>query len=76
MRTTGQFITTTVAGEAVRAFVPHPLPPSKPSVSLEGTLVARLHAAESAISRLAIAGPWSRRWTGSYASGPGLLVTR
>ena len=30
MRTTGSFVTSTTLGEAVRAFVPHPLPPADP----------------------------------------------
>jgi hypothetical protein len=29
MRATGTYVTTTTLGEPVRAFVPHPLPPTK-----------------------------------------------
>jgi len=55
-RVTGTYRTTTVAGEAVRAFIPHPLPPEAPPLAIEGDL-ARLHAdAMAALGRLAVAG--------------------
>jgi Fic family protein len=56
MRATGTYVTTTVAGEAVRAFVPEPLPPTSPRLDLTGPRAARLMAAEHALARLAIAG--------------------
>jgi Fic family protein len=55
-RTTGQYQTTKVGGETVRAFVPDPLPPARPALVLEGNLSA-LHAdAVAAMARLAVAG--------------------
>ena len=55
-RSTGTYRTTEVAGEKVRAFVPHPLPPRNPRLGLTGAL-AGLHAeALSAIQRLEVAG--------------------
>ena len=55
-RTTGHYERTIVAGEAVAAFIPHPLPPADPPVVIDGTLGDRLHAAERAVARLALAG--------------------
>lgn len=52
MRTTGHFITTNTLGEAVRAFVPHPLPPADPPLDA-GTHTAANHRAEMALARLA-----------------------
>jgi hypothetical protein len=40
---TGHYATTTVAGEAVRAFVPDPLPPT-PALDLDHSLSDRLSA--------------------------------
>jgi len=55
-RTTGQYQTTNIGGETVRAFVPVPLPPSQPALVLEGKLAA-LHAeAVAAVARLRVAG--------------------
>jgi Fic family protein len=55
-RTTGTYRTTAVGGEKVRAFVPHPLPPKRPSLRIEGEL-AQCHAeAIAAIGRLEVAG--------------------
>lgn len=55
-RSTGQYQTSNVGGETVRAFVPHPLPPTQPELALEGTL-ANLHAdAIAAVARLEVAG--------------------
>ena len=51
MRITGTYVTSTTLGEAVRAFVPHALPPSAPALSAEG-LAAPNHAAELALARL------------------------
>lgn len=51
MRTTGRYFISTTLGEAVRAFVPHPLPPTKPTLNLD--LLADLNrAAELALARL------------------------
>jgi Fic family protein len=55
-RETGTYTTTTLAGEAVRAFVPHPLPPARPPLALNAALVERLTAASAALDRLALAG--------------------
>ncbi|MBN1911826.1 MAG: Fic family protein [Pirellulales bacterium] len=55
-RTTGSFRTTTFGKEEVRAFLPHPLPPEKPALAIEGEL-ARLHDdALASLGRLAVAG--------------------
>lgn len=55
-RTTGHYHTTMIGGEEVRAFVPVPLPPSRPPLAIDGGL-AVLHAdALSALARLAVAG--------------------
>ena len=43
--------TTRVGGEAVRAFVPHPLPPAPP-LDLSGRLLQRLEQAQFAVGRL------------------------
>ncbi len=63
-RVTGTYATTETAGEKVRAFVPHPLPPKAPALRVEGR-IAELHAgAIAAVGRLEIAGamvpsaPW------------------
>ena len=55
-RTTGRYERTTVAGEAVAAFVPHALPPAKPDIVVDGALAERLGAAEQALVRLELAG--------------------
>jgi Fic family protein len=52
MRTTGTTITTTTLGEAVHAFVPHPLPPGGPPLAVDGLATAN-HRAEMALARLA-----------------------
>lgn len=52
MRTTGTYVTTTTLGEAVRAFVPLPLPPVDPPLAPEG-FSAGNHRAEMALARLA-----------------------
>lgn len=52
MRTTGSYVATTTLGEAVRAFVPHPLPPADPPLAPEG-FSAGNHRAERALARLA-----------------------
>jgi Fic family protein len=51
MRTSGTYATSTTLGEAVRAFVPHPLPPQTPALAVES--FAKLnHQAELALARL------------------------
>jgi Fic family protein len=54
-RTTGRYETATVAGEEVRAFVPHPLPPKKPVLQIDSAMTDLLHAATASIDRLSIA---------------------
>jgi Fic family protein len=51
MRTTGTYVTTTTLGDAVRAFVPHPLPPADPPLAPEGFGAGNLRA-EMALARL------------------------
>jgi Fic family protein len=51
----GRYITTTAAGQSVRAFVPDALPPRLSAKELGG-LAASLQRAEAAISRLNLAG--------------------
>ena len=52
---TGHYLTTTVAGESVSAFVPNPLPPRLSATQL-ATLSDPLHDAEAALARLDLAG--------------------
>lgn len=55
-RETGVYQTTIAGGEDIRAFIPHPLPPRKPPLRIEGNL-AELHTgALGALSRLEVAG--------------------
>ncbi len=55
-RVTGAYVTLTTLGEPVRAFVPHPLPPSEPPLA-ESAWVDRNRRAELALARLsAVAG--------------------
>jgi Fic family protein len=55
-RSTGRYERIAVAGEKIDAFVPHPLPPSKPPLAIEGKLAERLQRAEQALIRLDLAG--------------------
>lgn len=55
-RQTGRYETTSVGGERVRAFVPHPLPPADPAIVIEGELAERVRVAEQALVRLELAG--------------------
>lgn len=55
-RITGRFERTTIGGEQVAAFIPHPLPPSDPRLELTPELLARASAAEQALVRLELAG--------------------
>ena len=50
-KSTGEFVTTTTAGESVRAFVPSALPPSPP-LEVGGGLGHRLDSAHIALGRL------------------------
>lgn len=55
-RVTGSYRTETVGGEKVKAFIPDPLPPQKPALTLDGKLTD-LHAnAIAALGRLSVAG--------------------
>lgn len=51
MRSTGTYATITTTGEAVRAFVPHALPPTRPELEPE-SYEAGARAAELALARL------------------------
>ena len=51
-RTTGTYATTTTLGEPVKAFIPHPLPPSAPALA-ESAWADRNRAAQMALARLA-----------------------
>lgn len=55
-RITGTFERTSVAGEVVDAFVPHPLPPIDPPLELTGDLRASLARAEESLRLLELAG--------------------
>lgn len=55
-RTTGTYEVTSVAGEKVKAFVPHPLPPARPRIEIAGELAGRLETAETNLIRLDAAG--------------------
>lgn len=52
MRSTGTYATTTTLGESVRAFIPHPLPPTDPVLAPE-CFDSPNRAAEMALARLA-----------------------
>ena len=55
-RKTGTYERTIVGGEEVAAFIPAPLPPRRPRLSIEGALEDRLRAADQALVRLELAG--------------------
>ena len=55
-RVTGRYERTAVAGEEVRAFVPRPLPPADPPLSLDSEALALLGRAERELGRLELAG--------------------
>lgn len=55
-RTTGSYERAIVGGEEVAAFIPLPLPPVDPPLSLSTALAHRLQAAEQALIRLEFAG--------------------
>ncbi len=54
-RQTGRYRVTTAHGEQVRAFVPHPLPPSEPPLAVEGQNAALHGTAQTALARLSVA---------------------
>jgi len=55
-RSTGVYEPTSVAGEAIEAFVPHPLPPSRPQLEITGDLAAQLQTAQTNLASLEAAG--------------------
>jgi len=55
-RQTGRYRVTNVHEEKVRAFIPHPLPPAKPQMAVEGEMAELLSAAQTALARLEVAG--------------------
>jgi Fic family protein len=54
-RSTGNYRSSTVAGETVRAFVPSALPPTGPALRVEGRIEAACARALAAIGRLEVA---------------------
>ncbi len=54
-REVGRYEITAAGGEKVRAFVPHPLPPSRPPLVADGLWGDRVGAAEQALARLELA---------------------
>lgn len=55
MRTTGTYSRSIVADEEVAAFIPNPLPPKKPELTIDEEMLGLLQRAEHALSRLALA---------------------
>lgn len=55
-RSTGRYETTSVAGENVKAFVPHPLPPARPQIRISGEMASQLATAETNLAKLEAAG--------------------
>ncbi len=55
-RITGRYERALAGSEEVSGFVPFPLPPRDPVLSVEGELANRLHLAEDALARLELAG--------------------
>jgi Fic family protein len=55
-RTTGTYETTSAGGEDVRAFVPHPLPPTRPALKIVGDLASLNQRAETGLAALEAAG--------------------
>jgi Fic family protein len=56
VRIVGTYEQTSTAGETVNAFVPKPLPPSNPPLTMDAELSSLLQRAETAIARLKLAG--------------------
>ena len=55
-RTTGRHRVTEAHGEKVRAFIPHPLPPARPKLAVEGEISDLLATARNALAQLDVAG--------------------
>lgn len=55
-RSTGRYELTSIAGERIRAFVPHPLPPTRPVIRISGDMAVQLTAAETSLAKLEAAG--------------------
>ena len=55
-RNTGTYQITTVAGESVKAFVPHPLPPTRPRFAISDKLEQLFQKATQALGQLSLAG--------------------
>jgi Fic family protein len=55
-RNTGSYEITTVAGESVKAFIPHPLPPTRPKLVIDPKLENLVQQATGALSSLNLAG--------------------
>ncbi len=55
-RQTGEYEHSTVAGEKVRAFIPHPMPPRDPPLDLGGELASLLGRAREQVRLLELAG--------------------
>lgn len=56
LRQTGRYRITETHGEKVRAFIPHPLPPAKPTLAIEDEIAESLSAARTALAQLEVAG--------------------
>ena len=54
-RTTGVYRVAEFAGESVRAFIPHPLPPASPPLRLEGAIESACDRASASVARLGVA---------------------
>jgi Fic family protein len=55
-RTTGTYRATTAGQEQVRAFIPHPLPPTDPVLQLDDAMRDLMSAANASLARLSVAG--------------------
>jgi Fic family protein len=55
-RQTGRYRITEAHGETVRAFIPHPLPPAKPKLAVDGEIAELLAVARTALAQLEVAG--------------------
>lgn len=51
-RTTGELVDCLIAGEEVSAFVPHPLPPTRPPLAIDRELLSLISSASHALGRL------------------------
>lgn len=54
-RQTGQYQVTTLRKEQVRAFIPHPLPPARPPMTVDGEIAESHATAQTALARLGVA---------------------